>query len=232
MPKAIKKKVKKRTVGTETEVKDRLHDIKESLQKKQKTVFVYSIIAASAVLVIAGILFYNYNARQKSGQLEYEAYKIYYDLYQKNTPAKQEKYQKALELFQQAYSKKKSPRLLLYIADAYSQLGRYDEALNTLNAFTNKYIDEKNLLPLAYNKMAVIYLKKGNKDEALKTLDSLYKLPVDIYKDMALIESARILENDGKKAEAASKYKELTEKFPESPFYEEAKNRLGENKGS
>lgn len=232
MPKAIKKKVKKKTVGTETEVKDRLSEIKTTLLKKQKTVFMYSITAVTVALVIAATLFYQYTANVKSRQLEYEAYKIYYNEYPKKTLLKQEQFQQALDLFQEAYSKRKSPRLLLYIANSYYELDRYDDALTSLNEFIKKYAAEKDMLPLAYQKIAIIHLKKGNKDEALKTLDILYKSATNIYKDFALIESGRILEKNGKKEEAMAKYKELTEKFPESPFFEEAKAKLGEKEES
>jgi outer membrane protein assembly factor BamD (BamD/ComL family) len=39
-----------------------------------------------------------------------------------------------------------------------------------------------------------------------------------------------MLEQDGKKDEALVKYKELTEKYPSSPYLEEAKTKLGEKK--
>ena len=77
--------------------------------------------------------------------------------------------------------------------------------------------------------MAAIQLIKGDKEAALKTLDTLYKSGT-ILQDYALVEAGRILEKDGKKEEAAAKYKELTEKFPGSPFVEEAKTKLGEKK--
>ncbi len=227
MPKAIKKKIRKKTAGSEIEVKDRLSEIKNTLKKRQKTVFTYSAIVLTVVLVIAGIFIYKYISDSKSQQLEYEAYKTYHNMYQKKTLSKQEQFQQALDLFKQAYGKKESPKLLLYIASCYYELDRYDDALNTLNEFTKKYADQKDLIPLTYQKMAMIYLKKGNKDEALKMLDTLYKYSGNIYKDFALIETGRILEKEGRKEDAMTKYKELTEKFPESPFSEEAKAKLG-----
>lgn len=230
MPKTIKIRLKKKTVGTETDVQDRLSDIKNRFMQRQKTVVTYSILAVTVVLVIAAIVFYQYTAKAKSRQLEYEAYTIYYNEYQKESLSKQERFQKALGLFQQAYSKSRSPRLLLYIADSYYELDRYDEALAHLDEFIKEYTAEKDMLPLAYQKTAMIHLKKGNKDEALKTLDILYKSATNIYKDLALIESGRILDEDGKKQKAAAKYKELTERFPESPFFEEAKGKLVEKK--
>jgi outer membrane protein assembly factor BamD (BamD/ComL family) len=44
------------------------------------------------------------------------------------------------------------------------------------------------------------------------------------------MESARLLEKEGKIEEAKKKYKELTEKFPNSPFTDEAKAKLSEKK--
>jgi predicted negative regulator of RcsB-dependent stress response len=214
MPKAIKKKVKKKTTATETEVKNRFADLITTFQKKQKSVLLISVIVIAVVIIIASFLFYQYTATVKSRQLAYEAYKTFYNEYQKNTLSKQE------------HNKKKSPRLLLYIASSYYELGKYEDALKTLNDFIRKYDQEKDMLPLAYQKMAAIYLSKANNDEALKTLETMYKSTTNIYKDFALIESGRILEEDGKKEAAMSKYKELTEKFPESPFFEEAKSKL------
>lgn len=229
MPRPIKKKTRKKDIGSEVEIQDVLTDLKDKLKKKQKMVLAYSLIGLSAVLVFAVIFFYQYTADQKSRQLENSAYNAYYNLYQKKSMSRQEQYQQALDLFQQAYSKQKSPRVLLYIASSYFELEKYDDALKTLNDFTKKHANAKELLPIAYQKIAAIQIIKGDKEAALKTLDTLYKSG-GIYQDYALIEAGRILENDGKKTEATAKFKELAEKFPGSPFAEEARAKLGEKK--
>ena len=228
MPRAIKRKAKK-DAGSEVEIQDVLEDIKGKLQKKQKTLLIYGLIGLSAVLVLAVILFSQYSADKKSRQLENSAYNTYYNLSPTKSMSKQEQYQQALDLFQQAYSKQKSPRVLLYIASSYFELEKYDDALKTLDTFTKKHANAKDLLPIAYQKMAAIQLIKGDKEAALKTLDTLYKSGA-IFQDYALIEAGRILEKEGKTAEATAKYRELTEKFPGSPFIEEAKTKLGEKK--
>jgi predicted negative regulator of RcsB-dependent stress response len=230
MPKAIKRRVKKKDVGATADVSHRLSDIKDKLREKQKTFLAYGITAVVIVLAVVGILLYRYNADEKARRAEYEGYKIFYNQYSRIPLSAQERYQKALDFFKQAYTVRKSPRSLLYIANSYYELGRYDEALTALNDFIRQYPSEKYLLPLAYEKLANVQLKKGSKQEALKTLDTLLKLPGAIYKDTALFESAGILESDGRKEEAASKYQEITEKFKESPYYEEAKSKLGEKK--
>lgn len=230
MPRAIKKKIKKKNVGVETEVRDRLSGIKDRLKEKQKTVLAYGAVIVVAIVAVAGFFFYQYSEGEKARQLEYEAYKVYYNEYQKQPISAQERHQKALDLFQQAYNKKKSARLLLYIASANAELGKYDDALKGLDQLAKNYSSDKNVLPLAYQKMADIQLRKGNKGEALRALDALYKSSDSIYKDLALVESARILESDEKKEEALAKYKELADKFKDSPFLAEAQAKIAEKK--
>ncbi len=230
MPKAIKKKVSKKALDTETEIQDRIQDIKKVFEKKQKTLAAYGLITLSAVIVIGGIALYRFNTNDKARQLEYEAYKTYYNLYQKTPLPEKERAQKALDLYQQAYAKRKSPRLLLTIADAYAELGRDDEALKTLEDFSKRFAREAELVPLALQKMADIQLRKGNKAEALKTLDRIAAAPGDLLKDVVLLQKAKLLEQEGKKDEATALYKELTEKYPSSPYSEEAKGKIGEKK--
>jgi len=231
MPRAIKKKsTHKKDVDTEIQVKDSFEGIKRSLEKKQKTLVAYGLIALSAAVVIGSIAVYRFSANDKALQLEHEAYKTYYTMYQKMPLAGQEKAQKALELFQQAYEKKKSPRVLLFIADAYTEMAKYDDALKTLDEFTKRFVREEALIPLAYQKMVALQLKKGSRDEALKTLDRISNAAGDMLKDFALVQQARMLEQDGKKDEAMVKYKELSEKYPQSPYAEEAKTKFGEKK--
>lgn len=231
MPKAIKKKSPhKKDVETEIQVKDSFEGIKKVFEKKQKSLVAYGLITLSAAVIIGGIAVYRFSANDKAQQLEYEAYKTYYGMYQKSPLAAQDKAQKALEVFQQAYEKKKSPRVLLFIADAYTELAKYDDALKMLDEFTKRFVREEALIPLAYQKMVALQLKKGNKDEALKTLDRISNASGDLLKDFALIQQARMLEQDGKKDEAIVKYKEFVEKFPQSPYAEEAKTKFGEKK--
>jgi predicted negative regulator of RcsB-dependent stress response len=230
MPRVIKKKTKKKNVGVENEVVDRLSGIKDHFKEKQKTVLTYGAVIAVVIVAVAGYFFYQYSEGERARQLEYEAYKVYYNEYQKQPISSQERYQKALDLFQQAYNKKKSARLLLYIASANAELGKYDDALKGLDQLVKNYSSDSDVLPLAYQKMADIQLKKGNKADALKALDALYKANGAIYKDLALIESARILESDGRKEEALAKYKEFTDKFKDSPFMAEAQAKIAEKK--
>jgi len=230
MPKPIKKKIVKKT-ATESEVKGLLFKLKESLMEN-RTVFITStLIFISAIAAITGFLIYNNTMRDKAEKFEYEAYKVYFGLYQKQPMLKEERYKRALDIFKKAYDTKKSPVTLFYIANCYFELERYDEAVNTLKELNQRFPDDERFVPLSYYKMAMISLKRGNSDEALKSLDILYNYKTGAYKDLSLIESGKILETMGRIEEAKKKYEELTKNFPQSPFIEEAKSKIGEKKG-
>ena len=231
MPRAIKKKSRKKEhIGAETEVVDRLADIRDQLREKQKTVVMYGAAALIVIVAVAGTLLYRQNEAQEARRLAYKGYKLYYNEYQQQPAAGPDHFQKALDLFQQSYQKKKTARTLLYVASSYAELGKYDEAQKSLGELIREYPSNGDILPLAYQKLADVQLKAGKKDEALKTLNTLYMSSGSIYKDLALVESARILEGEGKKDEALLKYKELAEKFKDSPYLGEAEAKIGEKK--
>lgn len=227
MPKPIKKRVSKKTASAEADVKDKLVILKDKIKERQKTALKYGAGALAVFIVIVSFLIYSYSSQKKAKGLEYEAYKIYYNT-QIQGVNKEEQYKKALDTFRKAYDTRKFPISLLYIAGCYYELGKYDDSLKTLKDFTRRYSNEDRFVPLAYQMMAMAYIKKGDSNEAMKTLDALYNLRGDIYKDFALIEYGKLLEKQGNLDEAKKKYKELTIKFPNSPFLEEAKIKLSE----
>jgi predicted negative regulator of RcsB-dependent stress response len=232
MPKQIKKRVPKKTTISEVNVKDKLTSLKDIIRERQGRALKYGAGILVIFIAVAGFLFY-YNISQKKASIfEYEAYRIYYNAYQHPPLDKDAQYKKALDMFKKAYDTKKSPLSLFYIAACCDELGKQDDALKTLKDFIQRYSNEDLFIPLVYQKMSMIYIKKDNVNEALKTLDTLYNLKGDIYKDFALMESGRLLEKEGKIEEAKKKYKELTIKFPNSPFIEEAKAKLSDKKKS
>lgn len=230
MPKSIKKKVAKKTIP-EIEVRGFISKLKEYAAEK-RSVFIGAIVAiVISAAAIAGFFIHSSNIKGTAEKLEYEAYKIYYGLYQRQPIVREEQYKKALEIFKKAFDTKRSPLSLYYIANCYYELERYDDALDTLKGLNQKFPDDERFIPLSYYKMAMVSLKKGNNDDALKFLDMLYNYKTGMYKDLSLIESGKILEAAGKAEDAKKKYEELTKNFPQSPFKEEAEAKIGEKKG-
>lgn len=230
MPRPIKKRIsKKLTLDTEAEVKEKFASFRDTLRERQRSAIIYGSVIAVMILFVAGFFIYSYNSRQQAKELEYQAYKTYYSTFPQGAN-QTEKFTRALDLFNKAYDTSKSPTSLFYIANCYYELGRYDEAIKTLKDFTEKYSSDKQMAPLAYQKMAIVSSVKGDVNGALKALDALYNLKSDIYKDFSLIESAKLLEKEGKTDEAKKKYDDLVKKFPNSPFAEEAKAKLQEKR--
>jgi predicted negative regulator of RcsB-dependent stress response len=229
MPKAIKKRISKKTGDTEVKVQERLSSLKDTLKERQTSAIKIGAGILIVIIAVVGFFVYSSTSQKKAKMLEYEGYKIYYS--QQAQPLnKEEQYKKALDMFRKAYDTKSSPFSLFYIAACYYELGKYDDTMKTLNDFTRKYPNNEEFIPLAYQKIALTYIKKSDINGAEKALDSLYNLKGDIYKDFALMEYGKLLEKEGKAEEAKKKYEELAKKFPNSPFIEEVKAKLAEKK--
>ncbi|RJQ39920.1 MAG: hypothetical protein C4550_04400 [Nitrospiraceae bacterium] len=230
MPKPIKKKIAKKTT-TGTEAGETLSRLKKTAEERKRFLMVTIAAVVLSALATGGFFLYGNTQKNKAQKLEYEAYKIYYGLYQKQPVSGEERYKKAGEIFKKAYDTKKSPVSLYYIANCYYELGKYEESLNTLKELNRKFPDDEKFVPLSYYKMAMISLKTGSAEEALNSFAVLYNYKTGTYKDLSLIESGRILEAQGKADEAKKKYEELVKDFPQSPFAEEAKARVERKKG-
>ena len=229
MPKAIKKKVAK-PVKAEEGMRNIISRVKEVIAEKQKVVLPVVISFVILCLATAGFFMYRSNAKERAEAIEYEGYKLYYGMFQKQPLQQEGRYQAALEKFRKAYELRKSPYSLFYVANCYYDMGKYDEALKALKELNERFPDDERFVPLTYYKMAVINLKKDDREAALKLLNTLSNYKSASFKDLALIESGRILESMGQTGEAARKYEEITKNFPGSPFAEEARTKLSGKK--
>lgn len=225
MPKVIKKRVVKKAKAEE-EIKTIVKSTQGLIVRKQRVILPTIILISALILIVGGIFIYRATQARRANTLEYDAYKTFYGLYQRQPMDQGSRYQQALDKFKKAYSVRKSPLSLFYIASCYYGLGNLDEAMKALRELNERFPDDENFVPLSYYKMAMINLKKGDKEAAIKTLEILYNYKTGSFKDLALIESARILEAMDRKEESQKRYKELTRNFPNSPFIEEARARL------
>lgn len=224
MPKVIKKRVKKQISTEEEDVKNIFNSAKNYAAESRKTLT--PIVIAVVLVAVAAVVFFFYRSglNNKAEALEYEAYKTYYGLHQKvpvqtKTPAQS---QQALEAFKKAYETRKTPGSLFYMANCYYDMGQYEDALKSLKELNERFPDEERFVPLSYYKMAMINVKKSDKETAIKLLETIYNYRTGSFKDLALLETAKLLESMGKSEEAVRKYTELVKSFPDSPFAAEA----------
>lgn len=212
MPKPIKKKILKKT-EPEEEITSGLKKFREGFKERVSNLQKILLIAVVVVLFLAGYLVYTFYSSSKASKLFYEGYRTFYVEKQVNPQF----FKNAIELLKKSYEVRPDPVTLLYIADGYYRLGSLDEALKGLMEFKDKYSDNKYLMPLCYQRMAMVYKKKGLNEEALKIYEELYETG-STFRDLALYEASRILRELNKLDEAKNKIEQLKKEFPNSPY--------------
>lgn len=226
MPKIIKRRAEKKS-RKEEDIRDTVVDIRERLKQRQRTLVYIAIVFVAVTLSVSGLFIYKKASTNKALALELEGYRLFYGDYQGQAALPAERYKKALEKFKESYKAKKRPNMLLYIANCHYESGGYDEAIKTLKELTSQFPDSK-VTSIAYYKMAMAYVKKGEMDNALAALKQIISVKDSALQDMALLEAGKILELSGKTEDAKNNYKELINKFPKSALINEAKARMGE----
>lgn len=227
MPKDIKK-LSQRKISPDREIENTLSDFREKLKHRQKVLAISLIAFVVVAVTIAGVFIYNKSLTEKALQLEAEGHKIFYNLTQQKAATADERYKNALNKFKESYNNKKNPRVLYYIANCHYEMGDYDEAIKILTELVNQF-SEPNIASLSHYKKAMAYLKKNDTENALSSLKLILNIKDGIFQDLALLETARILESTGRGEEAKGFYKQIIEKYPQSVFVNEAKKRTGEN---
>lgn len=228
MPKIIKKRITKKTGLKEEQVKSAVDHFKDVI-KERKRISTY-VLAVVGAAVISAILFfgYSFSVNKKAYSIEKEAFDYYYNINLKHPVADEDRYKKSLELFKKRIEIKLAPVAQFYIGNCYFNLGDYDSAIKSFSEFIDAYRDNEEVLPLVYQKLASAYFKKGENDEAIKTLETLGQFKNGVFKDNALILMARHYESSGKAEEAMEKYKELIKDFPDSIWVTEAQRMIGQ----
>lgn len=189
-----------------------MSDFKEQMLAKQRSLIMTALIVVIALVLVVGVWIYIKSMKSKAEELEAEGYRYFYSASGDNKKAN---YEKALEAFKKSYETRKTAYALLYIANCYEGLGRLDDAIKSLKELVEQFSDPI-MLSLGYNKLAALYVEKGDAQSALETLDKLKKTKGAKLQDFAYMQAGAILETIGKPDEAKAQYREMSEKFPNS----------------
>lgn len=217
MPKPIKKKAAKK-VTVETDAKSYIDSARAYYASRKKKVHLALAVIVLVALGAAGTLFYLRSITLKSSSLFSEAYVLYIDALPQNDDGK---LREALDAFKKSYESKKSPLILYYEADIYERLGDFENAESSLHALMENYSADREILPLAYVKLGMLYRKKGDNEKALEAFDKLEGSDFPYFRDLALYERAAIYAELGKTDEASKTKDELRRLFPDSPYVEQ-----------
>jgi|Deesub1362A_J573_1020465.scaffolds.fasta_scaffold01890_2 tetratricopeptide (TPR) repeat protein len=227
MPKPIKKRVQKKRIPVkEEEIKGTFTRMVEFINERRKT-FIIALVSLIAVIAIFMVgLSYNASLRKKAYAFEVQAYNYYYGIDIKEALTDKQRWQKALELYKKSVETKVTPVALFYLGNCYYNLGKYKEAISEYERFIKRFMNERELLPIVYQKLAGAYLNSGNREMAFNTLEKLATIENGVFKDTALILEARYYEGLGETEKANEKYRELVENFPDSVWFNEANSKV------
>ena len=224
MPRSIKK-ITKKSAFREEEVKDIYTHALDYAKQKQKQAL--SIVSGIVIFIIVapGIFFFNQYESKKARAIEAEAYQYFNGEDLPSDMKEEERYKKALELFQKAYKIDSIGATQLAIGHCYLKLGDLDNAIREYGKFIDDYPDSY-LIPVAYQAIASTYVKRGNPDKALDVIQDLSKFKGGVFKDTVLMKEAEIYENKGEKEEAQKKYEQIVNEYPESQWIAQARAKV------
>lgn len=230
MARIRKRTIKKKAVDRPEEFLGLYHKAVEYISGKKRSLLLISGALLILILATAAILFLNFYNNNKASLLYYEGSR-YYEIdnpYIKLQIHQEERYEKALDIFQRIVSKyprtKKAPMALYSEGNCYFGLKNYDEAEKAYRLFIERYPKEKEILPLVYQKLAYLYEIKGESEKALNAFTAVTSFDAGL-KDLSYIEMGRIHESEGKQEDALKNYRMVVDNFSASPWFQEAKRR-------
>ena len=225
MPKIIKKRTV-RAEMKEEDVMDTLTRLSEQAGERKKQIAIVAVAVLVVILIATGLHLFKKNTAQRAGMLEAEAYSLIMNNKDYASMTDSERLEKALEGFKAANSTSGTAFRQYFIAVTLYELGRYEEAIAELDALMTGYSGNKVFIPTAKMKKAMTYKKMGNMDKALATLQEISLLGGSTLKDVAIIETAEILESQDKREEAKDYYSLLLREHPNSRFAPLASSRV------
>lgn len=223
MPRPIKKRVV-RAESAEESFHNIIERFRGTADERKRQLLVGAVSIAAILLVALGTFYFKASSERKASALEYQGYRELNGLYVENPDPITIRAGRALGLFEQAYGIRQSAYSLYYIGICKYEMADYEGAVETFERFTGLYPDDARLLPPALYKLGMSHLRAGRPEQALEVLGRFRNVGIKALGDLALMESARILEGLGRSEEAKNMYETLEYEFPTSIFAAEARS--------
>lgn len=225
MPKPIKKRIQKAEIQQE-DIQETLSRLAQSARERQTHIIIGAVALLAVILLAVGVRFYNKNATEKAAIVEAEAFML---LSGTNTPpglTEKDRLEQALVKFREADSIRPTAFRQYHVATTLYDLQRYDETLETLEKVSNEHSSNLRFIPIVKLKKAQTYKRMGKLEEALETLNDFNFLAGNTLKDVAMMETAGILEMLGRDEEAQGYYNLLLKDHPNSQFAPVANSKI------
>lgn len=118
------------------------------------------------------------------------------------------------------------PLAQIYLGNTQIEMGEYDAAIESYRRVVERYPRLEPIVELARLRLAYAAMMKGDSELAGASLEELASRSGGRHRDQALFELGRLMESQGKREEAITRYKEITTNHPESILAVEAMARL------
>jgi tetratricopeptide (TPR) repeat protein len=225
MPRPIKKRAQK-SKGPETDIDSIMSRVDGMSNNKIKKAIIAVVVVLVLALAIFGNIKYKASQQEKLANLQYMGYK--YLTGADEFGAVLDSSQKALEAFTQAKAIERTPYNMYYLGVSQAKQGSIDEATATFEELLSAYPADSIYVSKTLFKLGALYMNNGDNDKSLEYFTKLGEMSKVPYQDLALVESARILESMGKTDESKEKYDTLIVQFPLSVYIDEALTKTGQ----
>ena len=182
------------------------------------------LMLASAV--VGGVFYVDRQAVQKAQDLEREAVRFLTvpsagDA-QKADHALKEAIARYRQIIDQYPRTPTAPLALYHLGNILVQTNDLSAAIEAYQRFLASYVSNPSFAGLVQQRLAYVYLLKGDREQAMKALASILDTPGTLNRDQALFELARLEESQSRTDAAVARYQELIKTYPNSPFTSEA----------
>jgi len=179
-----------------------------------------------AVAVVGGVFYIDRQAAQKAQDLEHEATRFLIAPSasdpQKADQALKEAIARYRQIVDQYPRTPAAPLALYHLGNTLVQANDLSAAVEAYQRFLMLYGSNPSMAGLVQQRLAYVYLLKGERDQAVKALTAILDTPGTLNRDQALFELARLEESQSRPEGALAHYQELIKTYPNSPFTSEA----------
>jgi len=182
------------------------------------------LLLASAV--VGGVFYIDRQAVQRAQDLEREAVR-FLTVPSANDPQKTDhalkeaiaRYRQIVDQYPRTTT---APLALYHLGNMLVQTNDLSAAIEAYQRFLASYGSNPSFAGLVQQRLAYVYLLKGDRVQATKAFTSILETPGTLNRDQALFELARLEESQSRAEAAVARYQELIKAYPNSPFTSEA----------
>ncbi|MCS6318814.1 MAG: tetratricopeptide repeat protein [Nitrospira sp.] len=201
-----------------------------ALQEQRRAVLVGLGVLLVAAAVVAGVMWYDYQATLKARELEQEATLHYLNRPADDPKKSHEQLSQAINLYKQVVDQYPrspvAPLALFHLGNAQVLANEVDAGIETYKRFMLLHSSNISLLGLVQQRLTYAYLAKGDRDQAVKAFTGILEIPGALNKDHVLFELAKLEESQSRPEGALAHYQDLMKNYPNSPFTSEAAVRV------